>query len=67
MRGANDFPRHGSNFMTVGRIDWLEFVPDDYEEGPFCRDCDGCGWVEGGEYLQTKCKTCGGTGEPKRG
>ena len=28
----------------------------------FCRDCDGCGWVEGGKVLQTTCKTCNGTG-----
>jgi hypothetical protein len=27
-----------------------------------CDACDGCGWVEGGEALQTTCKTCGGTG-----
>ena len=27
-----------------------------------CRDCDGCGWVEGGATLQTRCRACGGTG-----
>ena len=27
-----------------------------------CGDCDGCGWVEGGKALQTKCATCKGTG-----
>jgi len=28
----------------------------------YCDDCDGCGWTEGGETLQTKCKTCKGRG-----
>ena len=28
----------------------------------YCDDCDGCGWVEGGETLKTDCKTCKGTG-----
>ena len=27
-----------------------------------CDECDGCGWVEGGRVLQTKCKPCNGTG-----
>lgn len=27
-----------------------------------CRDCDGCGWVEGGPYLKNTCQTCGGAG-----
>lgn len=28
----------------------------------YCDDCDGCGWVEGGQALQTTCKTCKGKG-----
>lgn len=27
-----------------------------------CWDCDGVGWVEGGETLQTTCPKCDGTG-----
>ena len=27
-----------------------------------CGDCDGCGWNEGGTALQSRCKTCDGTG-----
>jgi len=27
-----------------------------------CERCDGCGWYEGGEYLQTVCEDCNGTG-----
>lgn len=27
-----------------------------------CEYCDGCGWVEGGEALQTTCRQCIGTG-----
>ena len=27
-----------------------------------CRDCGGCGWVEGGLYLKNTCQTCGGAG-----
>lgn len=34
-----------------------------YEE---CRDCDGCGWVEGGKALKTQCSTCEGTGLVRR-
>ena len=28
-----------------------------------CPDCDGVGWYEGGETLQTPCKRCKGSGE----
>lgn len=28
----------------------------------YCGDCDGVGWVEGGEAIKTTCKTCEGTG-----
>jgi len=28
-----------------------------------CMDCDGCGWVEGGDVLQTMCSTCKGKGK----
>jgi hypothetical protein len=28
-----------------------------------CRDCDGCGWTEGGATLKTECQTCKGAGE----
>ena len=31
-------------------------------EPELCGDCDGCGWVEGGETLKTTCSTCKGTG-----
>jgi DnaJ-class molecular chaperone len=32
-------------------------------EQPECCDyCDGVGWVEGGEALQTTCPTCKGAG-----
>lgn len=27
-----------------------------------CMDCDGCGWTEGGETIQTTCAKCGGSG-----
>jgi hypothetical protein len=27
-----------------------------------CRQCDGCGWYEGGKTLKTNCHECGGTG-----
>ncbi len=32
------------------------------KESEICSDCDGCGWNEGGEALQTTCKTCNGKG-----
>ena len=28
-----------------------------------CSYCDGCGWYEGGKYLQTQCEQCNGTGK----
>jgi hypothetical protein len=28
----------------------------------YCGDCDGVGWYEGGETLQTQCERCYGTG-----
>ncbi|HEY8838264.1 MAG TPA: hypothetical protein VIO16_11435 [Dehalococcoidia bacterium] len=28
----------------------------------YCGDCDGVGWYEGGEALQTQCERCYGTG-----
>lgn len=28
----------------------------------YCRDCDGCGWSEGGSTLRTGCGPCGGSG-----
>jgi hypothetical protein len=28
----------------------------------YCDRCDGCGWHEGGEAIQTTCKKCNGTG-----
>jgi RecJ-like exonuclease len=28
-----------------------------------CRECDGCGWVEGGRTLKTECSRCHGTGQ----
>lgn len=28
----------------------------------YCPDCDGCGWYEGGEAIQTTCNKCSGTG-----
>ncbi len=28
----------------------------------YCGECDGCGWVEGGPTLQSRCKACKGTG-----
>lgn len=31
-----------------------------------CRDCDGCGWYEGGPTLQTRCEKCGGSGVVSR-
>lgn len=27
-----------------------------------CRDCDGCGWNEGGPFLKNTCATCQGSG-----
>lgn len=27
-----------------------------------CRECDGCGWYEGGRTLKTTCEACAGTG-----
>lgn len=27
-----------------------------------CRNCDGCGWYEGGKTLQTTCEKCKGRG-----
>ncbi len=54
-------------------------VPKDFEVGKTwvfvahreviesdCRDCDGCGWSEGGATLQTNCKPCKGTGQIKK-
>jgi hypothetical protein len=29
---------------------------------PYCTNCDGCGWYEGGPTLQTTCEVCKGTG-----
>lgn len=28
---------------------------------PFCGMCDGTGWIEGGETIQTRCPKCDGT------
>ena len=28
-----------------------------------CDQCDGCGWVEGGETLTARCTTCHGKGK----
>lgn len=28
----------------------------------YCGDCDGCGWIEGGKTLQTRCARCDGRG-----
>ena len=28
----------------------------------YCDDCDGCGWIEGGEAIQTECPSCKGHG-----
>ena len=27
-----------------------------------CEQCDGCGWYEGGPFLDTTCEYCGGKG-----
>jgi hypothetical protein len=35
---------------------------DDPEPLEFCGDCDGVGWVEGGEALQSTCSRCRGAG-----
>lgn len=31
-----------------------------------CRDCDGCGWYEGGKTLKTTCPSCEGSGLVRR-
>lgn len=31
-----------------------------------CIRCDGCGWHEGGETIQTRCESCGGSGQVAR-
>ena len=41
---------------------WAEWLVSDHPPMLECRDCDGCGWVEGGNPLQTNCAKCGGTG-----
>jgi hypothetical protein len=39
-------------------------IPIELSEGlrKYCDRCDGCGWYEGGEFLQTTCEKCNGTG-----
>ena len=31
-----------------------------------CRDCDGCGWYEGGKTIKTTCQQCEGRGLVRR-
>lgn len=45
--------------------DWRTADPGkaiEHEREEECRNCDGCGWYEGGPTLQTTCSKCKGTG-----
>jgi len=48
---------------------WEKFKIDritkilDKEEFIECDNCDGCGWYEGGQFIQTTCEKCKGTGQ----
>jgi hypothetical protein len=45
-----------------GRVYWHEPYKTPYEIEIECDRCDGCGWHEGGEVLQTTCGKCDGSG-----
>lgn len=60
------------NGRKGGKATAAKFTPEQRSENArravnarwkeLCRDCDGCGWTEGGATLQTTCKACAGTG-----
>jgi hypothetical protein len=41
---------------------WGGLVEPDVEPVEYCGACDGVGWVEGGDALQSTCSRCGGSG-----
>src|SRR3990167_8019637 len=58
----DELSRLRSDLETAQQV----LIPHPVNENPpyeeWCPACDGCGWIEGGEYLMTNCPKCHGTG-----